>query len=57
MLCLPRALLHKLCAYAEGVPLVVSQPVSATAEAFMQLGGHVVREVAKLQQAPRNTVR
>ncbi|BDA43886.1 Iron-sulfur cluster carrier protein [Coccomyxa sp. Obi] len=40
-----------------GRPLVVSDPASQTAEAFMELGAIVVREVAKLQRAQRNSVR
>ena len=42
---------------AGGRPLVVDDPASPTAEAFMELGACVVREVAKLQRLERNAVR
>lgn len=44
-------------ALPHGRPLVVSQPTSPTARAFMDLGAAVVRECAKLAKIPRNTVR
>ncbi|KAK9835351.1 hypothetical protein WJX81_004228 [Elliptochloris bilobata] len=40
-----------------GRPLVVAAPTSATAQAFMELGALVVREIAKLRLQPRNAVR
>lgn len=40
-----------------GRPLVVSDPASHTAAAFMDLGAAVVREIAKLEAAPRSAVR
>jgi MinD-like ATPase involved in chromosome partitioning or flagellar assembly len=40
-----------------GRPLVVEAPTSPTAQAFLELGAAVVREVAKLRVAPRGTVR
>lgn len=42
---------------AGGRPLVVAAPTSATAQAFMELGALVVREIAKLRLQPRNAVR
>lgn len=42
---------------AGGRPLVVAEPMSATAQAFMELGAMVVREIAKLKRQPRNAVR
>ncbi len=42
---------------AGGRPLVVAEPMSATAKAFMELGAMVVREIAKLKMQPRNAVR
>lgn len=36
---------------------MVSDPASQTADVFMELGAIVVREVAKLQRAQRNSVR
>lgn len=36
---------------------MVEAPASQTAEAFMELGAIVVREVAKLQRTQRNAVR
>ena len=36
---------------------MVDDPASPTAEAFMELGAAVVREVAKLQRLERNAVR
>ena len=42
---------------AGGQPLVVSDPMSSTSQAFMNLGAAVVQEVAKLKLAPRNSVR
>jgi hypothetical protein len=36
---------------------VVADPASPTAEAFMELGACLVREVAKLQRLPRSAVR
>lgn len=42
---------------AGGRPLVVAEPTSATAQAFMELGAVVVREIAKLKLQPRNAVR
>lgn len=41
----------------EGTPLVVSDPAGATAGTFMELGGIVVREVARLEAAGRASVR
>ncbi len=40
-----------------GRPLVIDDPSSETAGAFMELGAAVVREVAKLEAMPRNAVR
>ena len=40
-----------------GTPLVVSDPAGDTAAAFMELGGRVVREVARLEKAGRASVR
>jgi Mrp family chromosome partitioning ATPase len=40
-----------------GRPLVVADPAGETAQAFLELGAAVVREVAKLARAPRNAVR
>ena len=42
---------------AGGRPLVVAHPSSPTAEAFMELGAGLVREVAKMQRQERNAVR
>ena len=36
---------------------MVAEPMSATAQAFMELGAMVVREIAKLKRQPRNAVR
>ena len=36
---------------------MVAAPTSATAQAFMELGAVVVREIAKLRLQPRNAVR
>ena len=36
---------------------MVSDPMSSTSQAFMDLGAAVVQEVAKLKLAPRNSVR
>ena len=36
---------------------MVAAPTSATAQAFMELGALVVREIAKLRLQPRNAVR
>ena len=36
---------------------MVSSPDSPTAEAFMELGAALVREVAKGERAPKNAVR
>lgn len=40
-----------------GVPLVVRDPLSPMAEAYMQLGAIVVREIAKLELVEKNAVR
>lgn len=40
-----------------GTPLVVSDPAGQTAQAYLELGAAVVREVAKLRKAPKNSVR
>ena len=40
-----------------GQPLVVADPSCATAQAFMDLGASVVREVAKLRASARATLR
>ena len=40
-----------------GVPLAVADPASAIGDAFMELGGVVVREVARLAAAGRASVR
>ena len=40
-----------------GKPLVAADPTSPTAQAFLELGAAVVREVAKLRRAPQNSVR
>ncbi|PSC74969.1 fe-S cluster assembly factor chloroplastic [Micractinium conductrix] len=40
-----------------GRPVVVSDPTGPTAQAFLELGAAVVREVAKLRRAPKNSVR
>ena len=40
-----------------GRPLVVEQPTSPTAQAFLELGAAVVREVAKLRASPKNSLR
>lgn len=36
---------------------MVAAPTSATAQAFMELGAVVVREISKLRLQPRNAVR
>eukprot|EP00891_Asterochloris_glomerata_P007340 jgi/Astpho2/7340/fgenesh1_pm.00114_%23_1_t len=48
---------HLSAAGDGGQPLVVSDPMSSTSQAFMNLGAAVVQEVAKLKLAPRNSVR
>lgn len=40
-----------------GRPVVVTDPTGPTAQAFLELGAAVVREVAKLRVAPKNSVR
>ncbi|KAL4447632.1 hypothetical protein ABPG75_004851 [Micractinium tetrahymenae] len=40
-----------------GKPVVVTDPAGPTAQAFLELGAAVVREVAKLRVAPKNSVR
>ncbi|KAI7842036.1 hypothetical protein COHA_004236 [Chlorella ohadii] len=40
-----------------GKPVVVEDPTGPTAQAFLELGAAVVREVAKLRMAPKNSVR
>lgn len=42
---------------AGGQPLVIAEPSGAVAAAFMELGSAVVREVSKLQAAPKNSLR
>ena len=36
---------------------MVSEPLSPTSQAFMNLGASVVREIAKLKAAPKSTLR
>ncbi|KAI3429423.1 hypothetical protein D9Q98_005518 [Chlorella vulgaris] len=40
-----------------GRPVVVTDPAGPTAQAFLELGAAVVREVSKLRRAPQNAVR
>eukprot|EP00803_Ostreobium_quekettii_P011349 evm.model.scf_945.1 EVM.evm.TU.scf_945.1 scf_945:1635-5006(-) len=41
----------------DGRPLVVDNPMGDVSRAFTELGAAVVREISKLQKAPKNTVR
>lgn len=40
-----------------GQPLVVSDPTGETAKQYGELGAVAVREIAKLERAPKNVVR